>query len=147
MTVPPNDWGESHLRRIPGPIGPLEGAVIPVPGGRDVVVIVPGSGPTDRDGNGPVFGLASDSYRLLAEGLAARGVASIRIDKRGMFGSRGAVTDGNRVTLNDYADDLCRWGDEAATLAPRVWLAGHSEGGVVALIAAVADRLPWPCAG
>ena len=44
-------------------------------------------GPTDRDGNNPL-GITSASYRLLAEALAEQGVSSVRIDKRGMFGSK-----------------------------------------------------------
>ena len=51
-----------------------------------VVLIVPGSGPTNRDGNS-LHGLNTDTYKLLAQGLAARGIASVRIDKRGMFSS------------------------------------------------------------
>ncbi|MFE3836797.1 alpha/beta hydrolase [Pseudogemmobacter sonorensis] len=120
--------------RIPGPEGPLSGFVQAAPGARHVLVIVPGSGPTDRDGNGPL--LRSDSYRLLAEGLAGAGIASLRIDKRGMFGSHAAIGDANAVTLADYAADARAWVAEARAVAPCVWLAGHSEGGLVSLLAA-----------
>jgi hypothetical protein len=101
-----------------------------------LVLIIPGSGPTDRDGNSPV-GVKASTYRLLAEALAADGVASVRIDKRGMFASGGAG-DPNHVTMAGYADDVHAW---VATLkrqtgAPCVWLLGHSEGGLVALVAA-----------
>jgi pimeloyl-ACP methyl ester carboxylesterase len=123
--------------RIPGPMGPLEAALIAVPGAAHVVVIVPGSGPTDRDGNQPATGLvATDSYKLLAEGVAAAGIASLRIDKRGMYGSRAAIPDANDVSVTAYADDLRGWIGLAATLAPSVWVAGHSEGGLVGLVAA-----------
>jgi len=122
--------------QIPGPQGPLEAEQITVNAASHAVVIIPGSGPTDRDGNSPQLGIATDSYRLLAEGLAAQGVASLRIDKRGFFGSRGAISDPNDVTIAAYADDTRTWVDHAATLAPCVWIAGHSEGGLVALVAA-----------
>lgn len=98
------------------------------------MVIVPGSGPTDRDGNGP--GLSTDLYRLLAEGLAQAGIASIRIDKRGVGFSAGAIADGDDVTIAAMAQDLRDWVVPAARLAPCVWIAGHSEGGLVALAAA-----------
>lgn len=121
--------------RIDGPEGSLAGEAIAVEGAREAVVIIPGSGPTDRDGNSPQTGLASDSYKLLAEALAEQGVASIRIDKRGFFASSEAITDPNDVTIEAYAQDAQDWVRRAADLAPCVWIAGHSEGGLVALVA------------
>jgi uncharacterized protein len=121
--------------RIPGPQGPLEGEMIAVEGALHAVVIIPGSGPTDRDGNSGQ-GLATNTYRLLAEGLAEAGIASLRIDKRGFYGSAQAIADPNDVTISAYAQDARNWVDFASTLAPCVWIAGHSEGGLVALFAA-----------
>ena len=102
--------------------------------GRAGVVIVPGSGPTDRDGNNPA-GIRASTYALLAEALAQEGIPSLRIDKRGMFASASALADGNDVTINDYVGDVTAW---AADLRERTghdcaWIAGHSEGAVVAL--------------
>lgn len=119
----------------PGPQGPLKGTMLaPEAKGAPVVLILPGSGPTDRDGNNP-HGIKASTYRLLAEGLAAQGIASVRIDKRGGFASAGAVADGNAVTIDDYATDAQAWIHviQAKTGAPCVWLLGHSEGGMVAL--------------
>ncbi len=115
----------------------LEGTWQPAAPGAPVVLIIPGSGPTDRDGNNP-GGVAAGTYRLLAEGLAARGIASLRVDKRGMYGSRLAAADPNAVTLGDYVDDVRAWIAEIhrRDAAAPVWLLGHSEGGLVALEAA-----------
>ena len=127
----------------PGPSGPLAGTLLLPPGRRPpTIVIVPGSGPTDRNGNSPL-GVKAQAYRLLAEALAQRGIATVRIDKRGMFGSRAAIADGNAVTVADYAADAALWvaTARAATGARCVWLAGHSEGGLVVLSAARAKHV------
>ena len=122
--------------QAPGPNGPLEGTYVDAGQGAPVVVIIPGSGPTDRDGNNPM-GVTAASYRLLGEALAAKGVSTIRVDKRGMFGSKAAIPDANKVTIADYAADAHAWARVARekTGARCVWLAGHSEGALVALAA------------
>ena len=116
--------------------------------GAPVVLIVPGSGPTDRDGNSPL-GIAAAPYRLLAEALAERGIASVRIDKRGMFGSAKAVPDPNDMTIEGYADDVLAWIEAIGERLPSnggmrcVVPLGHSEGGLVAL--AAMGRMSDPC--
>ena len=121
----------------PGPQGPLAGTLLDAGKGAPVVLIIPGSGPTDRDGNNPL-GVTAAPYRLLAEGLARHGVSSVRIDKRGMFGSKAAIPDANKVTIADYATDAHAWIGtiRKETGAKCVWLLGHSEGSLVALTAA-----------
>ncbi len=123
----------------PGPEGPLKGTML-WPGSGPVVLIIPGSGPTDRDGDSPL-GVRASTYRLLGEELARHGIGSVRIDKRGMFASTAAVKDANAVTIQDYADDVHAWVRtiRSRTTAPCVWLLGHSEGGLVALAAAQDD--------
>ena len=109
-----------------------------------MMLIIPGSGPTDRDGNNPL-GVKAATYRLLAEGLAERGIGTVRIDKRGMFASAAAVADGNAVTIDDYVADVGAWigAIRKETGVSCVWLLGHSEGGLVAL--AAAQKLPDIC--
>jgi pimeloyl-ACP methyl ester carboxylesterase len=133
--APMND---SEVIEAPGPAGPLSGTALQLSNSdAPIVLIVPGSGPTDRDGNSPL-GIRASSYRLIAEGLAAHGIKSVRIDKRGMFGSVRAIPDANAVTMDEYAADVRTW---VATIRQRmgvscVWVLGHSEGGLVALLAA-----------
>ena len=120
-----------------GPQGPLGGTLLDAGVRAPVVLIIPGSGPTDRDGNNPL-GVTAAPYRLLAEALATKGVSTVRIDKRGLGGSKAAVADGNKVTIADYATDTHNW---VASIRKRtgqrcVWLLGHSEGSLIALAAA-----------
>ncbi len=127
----------------PGPHGPLRGTMVHPAKDAPMILMIPGSGPTDRDGNSPL-GVRAAPYRLLAEGLAGRGIGSVRIDKRGLFGSQDAVIDANAVTIDDYVDDTSAWVDavRVRTGAECVWLLGHSEGGLVALAAATkADHI------
>ncbi|RDS99388.1 alpha/beta fold hydrolase, partial [Burkholderia contaminans] len=134
----------SHLHttqteiEAPGPPGPLKGTLLsPDTGDMPVVLIVPGSGATDRNGNAPSW-LQASTYRLLAERLCEEGIASVRIDKRGMYGSASAIPDANDVVIDDYAADVHSWvaAIRARTGASSVWVLGHSEGGLVALLAA-----------
>lgn len=87
-----------------GSDGPLRGTMSLPTNDAPIILMIPGSGPTDRDGNSPL-GVNAAPYRLLAEGLAEQGIGSVRIDKRGMFGSKGAVPDANAVTIADYVHD------------------------------------------
>lgn len=120
-----------------GPNGPLRGTIVLPANNGPIILMIPGSGPTDRDGNSPL-GVNAATYRLLAEGLAQQAIGSVRIDKRGMFGSQGAVPDADAVTIADYVRDTDAWVNaiRARTGAKCVWLLGHSEGGLVALAAA-----------
>ncbi len=131
--------------RIDGPAGPLGGAYLAAEGARQIVVIVPGSGPTNRDGNSP-GPLQTDAYKLLAEGLATSGIASIRVDKRGMFSSASDGIDPNNVTVAGYAADIRAWSASASAKmgVECAWVLGHSEGGLMALAAA---QTPGPICG
>ena len=123
---------------VSGPSGPLKGTMLSAatPSGS-VALIIPGSGPTDRDGNSP-SGIKASTYRLLAESLADQGISTVRIDKRGMFSSVAAEADPNAVTISDYASDVHSWVESirSRTGTSCVWLLGHSEGALVSLVAA-----------
>ncbi|WP_037498431.1 alpha/beta hydrolase [Sphingomonas jaspsi] len=118
----------------PGPEGALAGTLVDAGKGAPLAVIIPGSGPTDRDGNNPM-GIKAQPYKLLAEALGRQGISSVRIDKRGMFGSKAALANPDKVTIADYAADVHAWAKvaRATTGAKCAWLIGHSEGGLVAL--------------
>ena len=121
----------------PGPAGPLAGTFLDAGAYAPVVLIIPGSGPTDRDGNNPL-GVRAAPYRLLAEALADKGISTVRIDKRGLFESKAAISDPNKVTIADYTTDTHNWvaAIRKRTGASCVWVLGHSEGSLIALAAA-----------
>ena len=123
------------------PTGTLKGAMVSAGPGAPVAVIIPGSGPTDRDGNSPL-GIKANSYALLAKALAERGVSTVRIDKRASFASAGAKFPEEGPTYGLYAADANAWAAQAkrAAGAPCAWLIGHSEGALVALSAAQESR-------
>ncbi|MBD3835093.1 alpha/beta hydrolase [Brevundimonas sp.] len=120
---------------LPAQPAPLAGTLLSPEGATSAVaVILPGSGPTDRDGN-QAPAIRASTYRLLAEGLAAEGIATVRIDKRGIGASAAAGFDETKLRFSDYAFDARAWAAEAARLTnqPCAWLIGHSEGALVAL--------------
>src|SRR2546426_3113510 len=121
--------------------GALElGGTLTVPraavGKVPVVVIIAGSGPTDRNGNS-VMGIRPNSYAQLAWRLAERGIASLRYDKRVLPATKGAV-DISRLALDDFAADARAAAESLMrdSRFSRVVLLGHSEGAALALIAA-----------
>jgi hypothetical protein len=121
----------------PAPPGELHGTLFKAGDRSPAVLIIAGSGPTDRDGNSPL-GVRSDMYKMLAEGLAAKGISSLRYDKRGVGESRSAMTKQSELRVQTYADDA---GVMAQALRRQtntrcVWVLGHSEGALLAELAA-----------
>jgi pimeloyl-ACP methyl ester carboxylesterase len=116
--------------------GELHGTLLMPKKNSPIVLIVPGSGPTNRDGNSPL-GVKAQPYKLLAEALAEEGIATVRVDKRGMFGS-AAAGDPNAVTVEQYAQDYRAWIDSLRAQTGRdcIFLLGHSEGALMVSAAA-----------
>ena len=113
-----------------------------------VVLIIAGSGPTDRDGNSPMLPGANNSLKLLAEALAARGIASVRYDKRGV-GETGksmllaaaktkTVLREVDLSFESYIDDAVRWGKQLRSdrRFSTLTVIGHSEGSLIGMVAA-----------
>jgi pimeloyl-ACP methyl ester carboxylesterase len=105
----------------------------PVP----VVLIIAGSGPTDRDGNNPEGG-RNDNLKRLAIILAQHNIASVRYDKRGVAASKAATPDERDLSVERYVADVQAWAQKlrANSRLSQLILLGHSEGALVATLAA-----------
>ena len=103
-----------------------------------VVLIIAGSGPTDRDGNSPLLPGRNNGLKMLAEALADCGIASVRYDKRGIGESAvpGFTEADLKFTL--YSDDAASWITQLRKdpRFNRVIVAGHSEGALLGTLAA-----------
>ena len=103
-----------------------------------VVLLISGSGPTDRDGNSKMLPGPNNSLKLLAEGLAENGIASLRYDKRGIGASAKALTAEADIRFDNYVDDavaLCGRFRKDKRFSGVV-IAGHSEGSLIGMVAA-----------
>lgn len=107
------------------------------PGPWPVMIIHAGSGPTDRDGNSAILPGPNNGLKMLAESLAARGIATLRYDKRGIAASTSKNLNPHEVNFGDLVNDLLAWVEwvENDDRFGSVSLAGHSEGSVVVLTA------------
>ncbi|WAH60352.1 alpha/beta hydrolase [Pseudomonas silvicola] len=119
--------------------GVLQGSLLrpvsdkPVP----VVLIISGSGPTDRDGNNPQGG-RNDDLRKLAMLLARHGIASVRYDKRGVATGLPLAPDERTLSVEGYVADAEAWARllKADPHYGPLILLGHSEGALIASLAA-----------
>jgi len=132
------------------PTGTLYGTLV-LPQSRSrvpVVLIIAGSGPTDRDGNLPIFKGPNNSLKLLAEGLAAHGIASVRYDKRGIGETGKAMMLAaakakiklreEDLSFETYIDDAVAWCKKlgADRRFSSLTVLGHSEGSLIGMVAA-----------
>jgi hypothetical protein len=105
-----------------------------------LVVIIPGSGPTDRDGNQP--GLHPDTYKKMAHALALQGIACFRYDKRGAGKSASPMMQEADLTFSDFVQDvrdiLAHYHQDARF--SKIVVAGHSEGSMVGMMAVSAKN-------
>jgi uncharacterized protein len=101
-----------------------------------VALLIAGSGSTDHDGNGPQAKPAT--LKKLAEQLAAQKIATLRYDKRGAGGWKAEFGKPEDFRFKDYVDDAVALVNYLRTSGKfsRVVVIGHSEGGLVAILAA-----------
>ena len=121
------------------PTGDLKGTLVLPGNGKHFTLLIlqPGSGPTDRNGNNPM-GIKANSYRLLSEALAEKSIATLLIDKRGIAASALAAKSETDLRFDDYINDLVDWTGfmKKDKRFKKIILAGHSEGSLIAMVAA-----------
>lgn len=125
--------------RLSVPAGVLCGS-LSVPGVNKqcpVVLIIAGSGPTDRDGNSKA-GVNGNSYRILADSLLQYGIASLRYDKRGVGESAAAGAKEEDTRFTDMVTDAVAWVLllKKDNRFSKIIIAGHSEGSLIGMLAA-----------
>src|ERR1700754_4695377 len=118
-------------------------AVLSVPAGADkppAALLIAGSGSTDHDGNGPQAKPAT--LKKLSDALIARGIATLRYDKRGAGGWKPEFGRPEDFRFKDFVDDAVALVGALRDMKKfsRVAVIGHSEGGLVAILAA--GRVP-----
>lgn len=126
------------------PTGNLKGTLmLPTKAKKfNLVIIHPGSGGTDRNGNGGAA-LKANSYRLIAEALVQKNTATLLMDKRGVGASMGAVKSEATLRFDDYANDLASWIKfiKSDKRVGKIFIVGHSEGSLLGMIAAQKEKV------
>lgn len=125
---------------LPSPKGNIYGTIkIPsnVQKQIPVVLIIAGSGPTDRNGN-QAPSLNTNTYQMIADSLLKAGIASLCYDKRGVGESAGALVSESEIVFEDYIHDAVGFikllkGDRRFS---KVIVLGHSEGSLIGMVAA-----------
>ena len=112
---------------------------LPITTGKvPVAIIIAGSGPTNRDGNSRMLPGNNNAYKLLAELLAAQGIASVRYDKRGIGDSVAPGMKEADLRFEMYVDDAAGWIAKlrSDTRFSTITVIGHSEGSLIGMLAA-----------
>jgi alpha-beta hydrolase superfamily lysophospholipase len=144
-------WVDQHVTFMAGGM-PIYGTFRHPTTGPSVpgVLLIAGSGPTDRNGNNANYPGKIDTLKTLADWLSADGVASLRYDKLGS----------GKTGLGPYASDqdaigIAPYEQEAAAALTflaaqngiedsRLGVFGHSEGALFALLTATGNSGPVP---
>jgi pimeloyl-ACP methyl ester carboxylesterase len=135
-------YGQDIPYNLWTPTGEIKGSLL-MPDTKTVVPVVlllSGSGPTDRDGNQP--NMKNNSLKMIAEGLKINGIASVRFDKRAIAESKAAFTGEINLRFETYINDTKAWIEQMAKdkRFSKIIIAGHSEGSLIGMVASVNNK-------
>ena len=99
-----------------------------------LAILIAGSGPTDRDGNQAQ--LKNNSLKYLAEGLAQKGIATFRYDKRVIAQINKATVQEEKMTFEDEVSDALLVVNHFKDKYKKIILIGHYEGALIGLLVA-----------
>ena len=140
------DTTASNYNRTTDKGGRLYGTLtLPVPPSNKkvpVVLIIAGSGPTDRDGNS-VLGVKSNTYKMIADSLQNAGIACVRYDKRGVGASVAALDNESGLRFEDMVSDAEAFIKKMKANGhfSDVYILGHSEGSLIGMIAVAHEHV------
>lgn len=102
---------------------------------KAVVLIIAGSGPTDRNGNNPM--MKNNALQMMARQLSEAGIASLRYDKRGIGASEAAGVKEEDLRFEHLVQDAADWLAwlKKTNRFPAYYILGHSEGSLIGMLA------------
>lgn len=101
-----------------------------------LVILIAGSGPTDRNGN--QTGAVNNSLKLLAEDLAKEDIVVFSYDKRIIAQMKTGLVDEKNLSFEDFIDDaksVIKF-FKTKNQYSKIIIAGHSEGALIGMVAA-----------
>lgn len=106
-----------------------------------VMLIIPGSGPTDRDGNSQLIQGTNNSFKLLADSLLHHGIATFRYDKMGIGKSQFSGTEAD-LRFEDNVEIATNAIQTLKDLGfKKIYIAGHSQGSLVGMLTAQENKV------
>jgi len=107
-----------------------------------IVLIIAGSGPTDRDCNSAI-GINTNAYKLLSESLVKNGISTLRFDKRGVGKSTSTMSSESELRFDTYTNDVLSWLSllKADKRFSKIIILGHSEGSLIGILAAEQTKI------
>ena len=102
-----------------------------------LILLIAGSGPTDRNCNQPQ--MQTNAFKMLADSLLNYNIATLRFDKRGIAESKAAGSKEIDLRFEHYIVDVQSFIDTLAKdkRFSKIIVAGHSEGALIGLIASI----------
>lgn len=97
-----------------------------------IILIIAGSGPTDRNGNTPILNGRNDSLKLLAKELKKNGISTFRYDKRTSGLSRKSYLNQDIMFDDFISDAICAIDYLKEKGYEKIYLLGHSQGSLIA---------------